>query len=59
MTIKDINLVPQAPKNNPRRFNQKMRKTKCWLKIKLPCRKVCQNDDSFQEGDSASLPGGI
>lgn len=36
-----------------------MKKTKCWLKRKLPGRKVYQNDDSFQESDSASLPGGI
>lgn len=42
-----------------RRFNQNMKKTKCWLKIKLPGRKIYQNHDSFQEGDSATLPGGI
>lgn len=36
-----------------------MKKVKYCLKIKLPGREVYQNDDSFQEGDSTSLPGGI
>ena len=59
ITMMMISLFPQVPKNNPRRYNQNMKKTKCWLKIKLPGRKVYQNHDSFQEGDSATLPGGI
>lgn len=57
--IKNASCFSQATKNISERFNQNLRKTKCPWKGKLAGRKVYQNDDSFQEGDSVILPGGI